>query len=153
MVAQGVVQAGHQWQIGNGATVGIWHDKWLPKLSIFWVTSPQSTSPKDPTVNALINTEIREWKTKLIHRVFLPNDTNTILSIQLSRCRPVDHLVWAYTPKGTFSVNSAYKVALSLTLATTSGSTFNSQNKSSSWHTVWGLNIPKKIKTFMWKAY
>lgn len=35
----------------------------------------------------------------------------------------MDRLVWAYTPKVTFSVNSAYKVALSLTLATNSEST------------------------------
>ena len=64
----------------------------------------------------------------------------------------MDRLVWAYTPKGTFSVNSAYKVALSLTLATNSESTSHGQDKSSFWHTIWGPNIPNKIKTFTWKA-
>lgn len=45
MAAQGIIQAGQRWHIGDGASVRIWHDKWLPRPSTFRVVSPQNTLP------------------------------------------------------------------------------------------------------------
>ena len=39
MVAQKIVKQGCRWQVGNGTSVGIWTDKWLPKPSTFKVIS------------------------------------------------------------------------------------------------------------------
>lgn len=35
MAAQTMVKAGCRWQIGDGALVGIWTDRWLPKHTKF----------------------------------------------------------------------------------------------------------------------
>ncbi|KAK9990469.1 hypothetical protein SO802_025454 [Lithocarpus litseifolius] len=110
IAAQGIVQAGHRWHIGDGASVRIWHDKWLPRPSTYQVVPPQNTLPKEATVSSLINATTGEWNMTLIKQIFLHANTETILSIPLGRRQPTDHLVWGYTPKGNFSVNSAYKI-------------------------------------------
>ena len=59
-----------------------------------------------------------------------------------------------YTPKGHFSVSSAYKVALSLkdNSAAVNGGPSNTQNARLFWKTIWQLHIPGKIRSFAWRA-
>nr|POE98573.1 hypothetical protein CFP56_77521 [Quercus suber] len=61
-------------------------------------------------VSALIILETASWKSNLIHEIFLPFDAEAILSIPLSPSLLANKLIWAPTPTGQFSVNSAYKV-------------------------------------------
>ena len=57
-------------------------------------------------------------------------------------------MIWAYTPKGTFTVNSAYKVALSLSQSKSTEGTLDATSHSQFWQKIWGLRIPNKLKTF-----
>ena len=80
-----------------------------------------------------------------------PNDALAIMSIPLSSQLPRDRLVWAYIPKGNFTIPNTYKVTLSL--ATTSiGEASSNQNRKNFQKTIWGLNVPNKIKSFAWQA-
>ena len=67
-----------------------------------------------------------------------------------------DCIIWAFTPNGRFTVNSAYKVALSLLHTTIGslGSPSNSQDISVFWKTLWRLKlkVPSKIRSFAWRA-
>ena len=103
----------------------IWHDKWLPRPSTFQVISPQNTLLEEAIVNSLIDAATGEWNMTLIKQIFLHVDTETNLSIPLSRRQPMDRLVRGYMPKGNFSVNIAYKLALSLAFDTALVSTSN----------------------------
>ena len=103
-----VVQAGCWWQVGNGTSICIWTDRWLPRPSTFQVISPPASLPLDSKISSLINPDSGDWDVTLITQTFLPDDVNSILGIPLSRHKPRDRLVWAYTPKGSFTVNSAY---------------------------------------------
>ena len=98
--------------MGNGASVGIWTDKWLPKPSTFKVISLPNNTFELSRVSDLIDPLKCEWQTDLVRQVFLPPDVQSILSIPLSSCLPQDWLVWAYTPKGKFTVRGSYKIAL-----------------------------------------
>ena len=51
MVAQDVVRDGHQWQVGDGTSIQIWRDKWLPKSSTFQVIFMPNTLPETATVS------------------------------------------------------------------------------------------------------
>ena len=114
MVAQDVVKASIRWQVGDGSSVQIWLDKWLPTHSTFRVTSPTGTLPLDSQVCNLIGDDIGEWKANMIWQHFLPVDVDAILGIPRSRNPTRDRIIWAYTSRGIFTVNSAYKAALSL---------------------------------------
>ena len=152
MVAQDVVRDGHQWQVGDGTSIQIWRDKWLPKSSTFQVIFMPNTLPETATVSQLIDEAKGEWNVDLVKHVFLPDDAHTILGIPRSSKRNRDRMIWAYTPKGTFTVNSAYKVALSLSQSKSTEGTLDATSHSQFWQKIWGLRIPNKLKTFAQRA-
>ena len=152
MSAQDVVKAGHRWWVGDGTSIQIWRDKWIPKPSKFQVISHRNTLPSTATVSELIDEGTREWKIDLVKSVFLPDDAQAILGIPWSNRRTKDCMIWAYTPKGTFTVNSAYKVALSLTPLKTMEGASHTNNQGQFWRKIWSLNVPNKLKNFAWRV-
>lgn len=139
-------------QVSNGNSIKICTDKWLPTCSTFCVTTHQHALPMDAHVSTLIDHDIGMWRIGFIKEIFLPHDAQEILSIPLSLRHPPDCIIWAYTLNGRFTVNSAYKVALSLshTLNGSSGGPLNNQNSGMFWRTLWCLNVPDKIRSFAW---
>ena len=124
----------------------------LPTHTTFRVTSPLGILPTDSRVCTLIDDETGEWKTDMIRQLFLLVDVDAILGIPRSRNHTRDSIIWAYTLRGIFTVNSAYKLALSLSPQANQCTTFNGLDHTHFWCTIWGLSIPNKIKNFAWKA-
>ena len=114
MATQTVVKSRCKWRISDGATVGIWMGRWLPTPTNFQIISTPRLLPSDSKVSSLMHPTTEEWNTFLLKQIFLPGDVHTILSIPLGSFKPRDHLIWAYTPRGLFIVNNAYKLALSM---------------------------------------
>ena len=146
MVAQDVVRDGHQWQVGDGTSIQIWRDKWLPKSSTFQVIFMPNTLPETATVSELIDEAKGEWNVDLVKHVFLPDDAHTILGIPRSSKRNRDRMIWAYTPKGTFTVNSAYKVALSLSQSKSTEGTLDATSHSQFWQKNLGTPDSKQAE-------
>ena len=150
--AQLVLKAGYRWQVGDGENIGIWKDRWLPRPSTFRVLSPLAFLPDDTKVSSLIDSNNGEWNESLISQKFSPEDTACILGIPLSEHKPRDRIIWAYTPKGKFTVNSAYKVAISMTQGNSDAEASHGKLQTCFWRQVWNLHIPNKIKLFTWRA-
>ena len=87
----------------------------------------------------------------MVKQGFAPDDAKVVLSIPLSSRLLADRLTWAYTPKGNFTMSSAYRVAL-LSSSNLSPETSSCCNQGLFWKTLWGLYMPNKIKTFAWLA-
>lgn len=111
MAARSIVEKGSRWAIGNGEKMSIWEDHWLPTPEAFKVVSPKPLLTDSEVVAKLIDKNRRTWDVAKIRRMFLPHEANVILGIPLSPRLPSDSLIWAWTPRGNFTVNSAYKVA------------------------------------------
>ncbi|KAK9993659.1 hypothetical protein SO802_023362 [Lithocarpus litseifolius] len=79
-------------------------------------------------------------------------DVESILSIALSPTLPEDHLIWALTPSGKFTVKSAYRVALQDRIGHVSKESSNATCMKEFWRFIWCLQIPNKIRNFMWRA-
>ena len=84
MAAQKIVKQGCRCQVGNGASVGIWTNKWLPKPSTFKVISLSNNTFELSRVSDLIDPLKCEWQIDLVRQVFLSPDVQSILSIPLS---------------------------------------------------------------------
>ena len=154
MTVQKIIQQGYRWQVGNGDSISVWTDKWLPISTTFRITSHPYALPTNSRVTSLIDQETRQWRIGFIKEIFPPHEDQTILSIPPSHRFPPDRIVWAQTPKGIFSVSSAYKVSLSIngnTAATHSGP-LDAQNTRLFWRTLWRLHIPNKLRSFAWRA-
>ena len=152
MAAQDIVRRGLRWQVGNGKSIHIWQDRWLPTPSQYKVISPPSLLHPAARVEELIDPVSREWKMELIHRIFLPHEADTIGGIVLSSNLPMDLQIWAATTNGRFNVKSAYWLAMEPTPGNGASSTSDNRNMRKFWKYLWSINIPHKVKHFAWRA-
>ena len=113
-MAQEIVRKGRRWQVGNGHSIMIWKDKWVPSPLTYKVESPVSSLLEDSRVATLINEVDGTWKNELVQQVFLPHEANLICSIALSANLTGDKQVWALMHNGIFSVQSAYKLVMEM---------------------------------------
>ncbi|KAK9998185.1 hypothetical protein SO802_017788 [Lithocarpus litseifolius] len=142
-----IVRKGCKWQVGNGASIDIWTDKWLNGSSTFKVLTRMNTLPDQSLVSLLIDLEIAGWHDQLMRQVFIPVNVQSILSIPLSVHMPQDRLVCAFTPKGNLIVHSAYKIVVVVFMETRMEGTLNGENHKSFWRRLWGLNLLNKMKS------
>ena len=112
LVAQNIVRKGYRWQVGNGTSINIWSDRWLNDSSKFRLLTRPNFIPAISTISELINFDTGNWHEELVRQTFIPTNVEVILSIPLSSRLPRDRLVWALTPKGSFTVKSVYKIAV-----------------------------------------
>ena len=146
--ARDVIRKGMVWRIGNGQSVRVKEDKWLPKRESSSIISPLPTVLPEARVSSLIEADQREWKTKVIQELFLPSEASVILGIPLSLRNTEDRVIWAYTPSGVYSTSSAYKL---LSGRDSPGSS-NRKPQKRFWKALWELRVPHKIKHFLWRA-
>ncbi|XP_041023932.1 uncharacterized mitochondrial protein AtMg00310-like [Juglans microcarpa x Juglans regia] len=108
LVVRPLLQEGAIWRIGNGNSVRIWTDKWLPTPSTFKPQSGFQFFDREAKVNLLINHQTREWNINVIKEIFSKEDADTIVQIPLSHYTRSDQLIWRCTKNGMFNVKSAY---------------------------------------------
>ena len=69
LAAHSVVNLGYCWQVGDGKSIGIWTDRWLPRPSTFRVLTPLAQLPTNTRVEYLIDQESGDWNLDLIHQI------------------------------------------------------------------------------------
>ena len=79
---------------------------------------------------------------------FSPHEAQAILGIPLCSRQVPDTLIWAGSTSGKYTTKSAYKL---LSRTPTVGPS-NPLAHSSSWNHIWDLEVPNKIKHFIWRA-
>ena len=103
MQARYVVDSGAGWRVGDGLSVAIRSDKWLPKIPPSLVISPSISLPVESRVSNLIDQENHNWKSELIQSEFMAHEASLILGIPLS-CHPTpDEQVWFLSKDGKFT--------------------------------------------------
>ena len=102
----------------------------------------------DASVADLISQE-NNWDQRKVRQWFMDEDAAEILRIPLSRRPRMDEVIWHFDKKGQYSVKSGYQLALKIK---------NPDKPSCSskglhhWNLLWTLQLPEKIKIFMWRA-
>ena len=156
LAARKVVDRGSKWCIGNGKSVHIWKDRWIPSPESFKVTSPIGVHTGMEIVSSLLDTDRKAWDVVKVKNLFLPHEAEMVLSIPISGRLPEDSIVWAWTSNGSFSVKSGYKVAQKVLKEVSNrgdgGSSSDNSGMKSIWKVVWRLNCPSKIKHLLWRA-
>ncbi|KAL0320134.1 UNVERIFIED_CONTAM: hypothetical protein Sradi_5274900 [Sesamum radiatum] len=149
--AQDLLSAGLRWQVGNGHTVRIWTDKWVPRPWTFKVLTAPNTLERDATVSELL-TEEGDWNDELLNSIFQPEDVGATSGVSTCKGTP-DLLRWRYEPHGRYSVKSAYHLYCTGTVPTSSfSSAGSSSHKSAGWSFIWSADVPPKVRLFAWRA-
>lgn len=148
--AKSLLLEGMKWRVGNVESISVWSDSWLPGNSVLDVPTYLSSANKDMKVAELINTHLCCWKNDVLVENFLNQDIDLIKQIPLSLRRPVDSLYWWPAKDGKYTVKSAYWL----------GSLNHIQHwelthgpeVSDRWSKIWSLDVPPKLKHFVWRA-
>ena len=156
MVAKPVLRDGFRWCVGDGKSIKIWGDAWIPSTVLGRIISPRPAMEIGDSVANLIAHDKFEWNGDLERSIFLPLKAKTILSIPISTMNPTDSQVWAKTPNGFLFVKNAYKVAVQY-LEVSKGiegrpGCSNTSKMEAIWKLIWSVKCPKKIKHFLWRA-
>ena len=70
--------------MGNGESIKLWGDKWLPSLQSPSLQSPLTAELQNATVISLINPSTRQWNIQLLPNLFNQMEANQIAQIPLT---------------------------------------------------------------------
>ena len=132
--------------MGDGRIIGVFTHPWLTHTPV-----PLNNAPPDMKVCELIDQDSRQWDRVKIDAMFSPQTRNEIMSLPLKNLNSHDSVSWMENRAQKFSVRSAYKVAVRLKnqpKAEHSAARLHAWT----WKEIWSLNVPSKIRTFIWRA-
>ena len=109
MEGRKLLELGLIWRIGNGLSVDIWKDPWIPSIEGFKVQSLRQAWCPLFKVAHLMNHNPKRWNEELIRVLFQDNEANAIPEIPLDKGDCNDSLMWFFDYHGCFSVKDAYK--------------------------------------------
>ena len=93
MAAIPVIREGVRWCVGDGKSIKIWNDAWIPSTVTGRIISPKPAMCFGKNVANLIAHDKAEWNGDLVRSIFLPLEAETILSILISSMNPADSQV------------------------------------------------------------
>ena len=136
---------------GDGTLVNIFKDSWLPGNNSSRVLSPILVLLEDAMVDQLIDSDSRWSNTSLMDSIFLPLKAQLIKSIPVCHFAQEDFLYWPYSQTGMYQVRSGYNLLCDLNSSDVASSS-NTVGQKKFWNSLWKLNVPNKVKFFLWRA-
>jgi ribonuclease HI len=149
--AKDLLKKGLLWRVGDGKSIKIWTDRWLPTIGSQKVQSPVQVLSADARVCDLLDTDTNWWKTDLVSRIFGVDEAKVICSIPVCPRTRQDQLVWMGTKQGEYTVRSAYHMVKENGLQD-EGSCSNAPLIARIWKGVWRVKCARVVKMFLWQA-
>jgi hypothetical protein len=103
---------GHIWRVGNGESIDIWSDPWIPSSQDGKVISARGGAVLTK-VSDLIDPLTGQWDIALLGALFNTVDVHRILQIPIHTQGFLDFVAWRYTSHGRYMlpVDGARKLA------------------------------------------
>ncbi|CAI9771185.1 unnamed protein product [Fraxinus pennsylvanica] len=111
--AKNLLLQGGRWIVGNGTTIHILKDKWIPGISDLSRELRANLQQHyyrhaDCPVASLIDPHSRWWDLAKLRALFNPKLVEAILKLHPSHLGEEDFWVWEHEKSGIYSVSSAY---------------------------------------------
>ena len=146
-----MIKRGAVWQIGNGKSVHIWGDRWLPGTVNNKIISPAIIANNSTMVSSLIDQTNWVWKGELIESYFFEWEAKIIKNTPLCRSIQEDVLIWPFSPDGEYIVQTGYRFLQKQNMVNEPGSSDGAMLQPL-WKKIWGLKVPRKVKNLVWRA-
>ncbi|CAN1814009.1 Putative ribonuclease H protein At1g65750 [Linum perenne] len=142
---QNLIRQGYRWRVGDGRSIGVWTDPWLRRDGRLRVESAPIQGLADISVADLWMPETRCWDEELLGELFPDEEVKAILEVNALLNGDADTRIWHYSKTGDYTVKSAYKLIMEY------GYDRESLIVAGHWNALWKLQIPPKVKHFLWK--
>lgn len=147
-----LVKHGIMWRVGNGTSISVWHDNWIPRESSRKPFTPDLNQFGDIAVSNLLNPQGTNWDVGLLNSLFWEEDVEYILQIPIAGNHNTDDRRWFFSRSGYYSVKSAYYITRDIKKSrqaalSSSGSVTTTRN----WSYIWKLRLPNTLKVFVWR--
>jgi hypothetical protein len=144
VLRQGVIK-----RVGNGETINIWQDPWLPRP---WSRRPITVRGQRVVnkVSELMDPAAGTWDEALVKDIFCAHDAQLILSIPIFE-DTIDDWAWHFDEKGLFSVKSAYHLQRQLLEVQLGQVESSDQSSGFQWKQIWQAECTPNIKQFLWR--
>ena len=147
-----ILKSGYCLRFGNGSSISVLGDKWIPNYPTNKVLHPIHELVDDMAVSKLIDPELHVWRGDMIMILFHKEDAVAITKIPFNRRVVLDLIIWMHNKNGKFSVKSAYKVTRRMRGEGSRVESSGGYVGKFIWPILWKLCIPNKIKIFGWRA-
>jgi hypothetical protein len=148
--ASWILKKGGLWNVGNGESINIWSDYWLPRQQSYKIWTPKGQASQQ-WVRDLMVPETRWWNRQLINNLFLLFEAEQILQIPITNLAGQDEFTWPKTMNGVYSVKSGYQAIQDWKRESSNPSTSHNNNPNPIWKKLWNLKIPPKYSTLIWR--
>ncbi|CAN1144884.1 Putative ribonuclease H protein At1g65750 [Linum perenne] len=132
--------------IGDGYGTSI-IEAWIPEAQAFKASC--SSSYSSTKVSDYINHTQRTWNSEKLRSVFPEEVVKQIMLIPLGPEGYSDQLVWHFESSGNFSVRSCYRHLRAMTVPHNQPADVSTTKL---WKWLWQLDLPPKIKYFLWRV-
>lgn len=146
-----VIQLGAIWRVGNGNSIRIGLDNWVPDACNFRVGLNLRAEDAIKPVSDFINHLEGEWDIDALKNVFLPSDVDLILAIPIKKFCSRDFLRWHFTSSGFYTVKSGYFIAQKKK-ALAADVPASSADLRHIWKWVWKLRVIPKVQLLLWRC-
>ena len=106
MKARKVISKGMRWRIGDGKSINLYCDNWLPGGGSSKIISPRVPELEGEKVSTLISQDTGTWDQTLLHQHFFTFEAQRIMAIPLCLTNQRDVLIWPGCSNGEYSVKS-----------------------------------------------
>ena len=141
------------WRPGNGASIDIWSDQWIPTSHDRKVMTPRGLWLLQK-VQDLIDPISGNWDEQLVRENFWPVDAERILQIPLSSHGQSNFISWHFSKSGCFTVRTAYHITWKNEYRTRArlDSGGGRIDPHPVWKSLWGRTVPPKVHVFNWRV-
>ena len=142
--AKKLVAKGGCFIIGNGKSIQVWSNPWVPE-AVNFMPQPKLEEYRKLTIKVsdLIDPTTKSWISDWVKELFAPTDARAILNMSIPMSQKEDKLVWLPDSKGRFSVKSIHNVAFA-------HSDCNGQPQACG-SKLWKANFPERLKMLIWR--
>ena len=110
MFGRELVLSGLRWGVGNGESIRILHDSWIPGLAPGTFKTLEAL-PENAKVQLLLNEEGSAWDMDTVRHFFAEEMAQTIQQVQISKRGSEDFVSWPHARFGVYTVRPAYNLA------------------------------------------
>lgn len=136
-----------RWVVGSGKSIDIQEDCWL--ASGDRVVLNENSELK--WVSDIIDPVRKCWNVDLLKGHFPPSAAMKIIQTPIAWRSGEDTIWWPFSKAGDFTVKSGYYQAKHLDSKPNLAASASTRVPQSLWKEIWKVNIPQKIKFFLWK--